>query len=530
MRVATACSIALVGAGGHLIDVQVAVSQGTVGTYVVGRPDASLHEARDRVRMAINNSAPTPADTWPATFRVTILLAPADLPKSGTHFDLAIAVGVRAACGAVPASALVGTVFIGELTLSGSLRPVAGVLPMVIAAAARGIRRVFVPESQTREAAMVPGMEVFGMRSLAQVVAELNGAEVPDAAPVADPVRTSLLPPGRGAAEPLDLDDLDGMEDAKYALEVAAAGGHHLMLNGPRGAGKTSLAERLPTILPDLTTDQALEVTALHSLAGLLRDGDGLVHRPPYFAPHHDASKASVVGGGTGRVRPGGISRAHHGVLFLDEFPLFRADVVDALRQPLESGEITLARGEETATFPARSMVVLAANPCPCGNYSAAVATACTCREPVRSAYRRKLVGPIVDRIDIWRDVEPVSAEAAHDAFAPRVDSATVRARVERARERQARRYADRSWQLNGVVPGPVLAREFPLELAGQRLLDDRLRDGSLTRRGVTRVQRLAWTVADLRGVDRPGPTEVGPALRLRTAEPLSGDDLRQAG
>jgi magnesium chelatase family protein len=530
MRVATACSIALVGAEGHLIDVQVAVSKGVVGTFVVGRPDASLHEARDRVRMAINNSAPTPDDTWPATFRVTILLAPADLPKSGTHFDLAIAVGVRAACGAVPAASLHATVFIGELSLSGSLRPVAGVLPMVIAAAARGIRRVFVPESQAAEAAMVPGMEVLGMRSLAQVVAELNGEEVPDAAPVAGPVRTSLLPPRRGAVEPLDLDDLDGMEDAKYALEVAAAGGHHLMLNGPRGAGKTSLAERLPTILPDLTTEQALEVTALHSLAGLLRDGDGLVHRPPYFAPHHDASKASVVGGGTGRVRPGGISRAHHGVLFLDEFPLFRADVVDALRQPLESGEITLARGEESATFPARSMVVLAANPCPCGNFSASVTTACTCLEPARHAYRRKLVGPIVDRIDIWRDVEPVSAEAAHDRFAPRVDSATVRSRVERARATQAERYAGRSWLLNGVVPGPVLAREWPLELDGQRLLDDRLRDGSLTRRGVTRVQRLAWTVADLRGVARPGPSEVGLALRLRTAEPLSSDDLRMAG
>ena len=530
MRVATACSIALVGAEGHLIDVQVAVSQGTVGTFVVGRPDASLHEARDRVRMAINNSAQGPKDTWPATFRVTILLAPADLPKSGTHFDLAIAVGVRAACDAVPASALVGTVFIGELSLSGSLRPVAGVLPMVIAASARGIRRVFVPESQAREAAMVPGMEVFGMRSLAQVVAELRGEEVPEAAPVAPPVRTSLLPAGRGAVELLDLDDLDGMEDAKYALEVAAAGGHHLMLNGPRGAGKTSLAERLPTILPDLTTEQALEVTALHSLAGLLRDGDGLVHRPPYFAPHHDASKASVVGGGTGRVRPGGISRAHHGVLFLDEFPLFRADVIDALRQPLESGEITLARGEATATFPARSMVVLAANPCPCGNYSGSVDMACTCSEPARTAYRRKLVGPIVDRIDIWRDVEPVSADAGHDAFAPRVDSATARARVEQARAAQARRYDGRSWQLNGTVPGPVLAREWPLELSGQRLLDDCLRAGSLTRRGVTRVQRLAWTVADLRGVERPGVGEARLALDLRTAAPLSTDDIRQAG
>ena len=246
-----------------------------------------------------------------------------------------------------------------------------GVLPMVMAAAARGITRVFVPEPQAREAAMVPGMAVLGMRSLAQVVAELRGDEVPEAPPVA-PMSGSRLLSWRGQErmEEVDLADLLGMADARYAVEVAAAGGHHLMLSGPKGAGKTTLAERIPGILPDLTAAESLELTAIHSLAGALEPGDDLLTRPPFSAPHHDASKASLIGGGTGRVRPGEISRAHCGVLFLDEFPLFRTDVIEALRQPLESGEITIARGDESATFPARGMVVLACNPCPCGDYS----------------------------------------------------------------------------------------------------------------------------------------------------------------
>jgi magnesium chelatase family protein len=314
MSFATARTIALRGADGHLIDVQVDLSAGLVGTSLVGRPDAALNEARDRVKMAINNAAPR----WPATKRVTILLAPADLPKSGTHFDLAIAVAVKAAAGAIPQEALDGTVFLGELSLSGSLWPVAGVLPMVLAASGRGIRRVFVPETQAREAAMVPGMTVFGMRSLGQVVAELCGLEVPDAPPIAEASPSRLLSwRGQDLRDEVDMSEVEGMEEARYAVEVAAAGGHHLMLSGPRGSGKTTLAERIPTVLPDLTTEQALELTALHSLAGMLDEVGGLLLRPPFFAPHHDASKASVLGGGTGRVRPGEVSLAHHGVLFL---------------------------------------------------------------------------------------------------------------------------------------------------------------------------------------------------------------------
>ncbi|KQV72858.1 magnesium chelatase [Nocardioides sp. Root122] len=519
MAFATARSLALKGADGHVIDVQVDVSPGLVNTTIVGRVDKSLSEARDRVRMAINNDC----GRWPATKRVTILLAPADLPKSGTHYDLAIAIAVMAADKKheeLSPEQLDGWAFIGELSVSGALRPVPGVLPMVIAAASHGITRVFVPEPQAAEAALVPGMTVFGVRSLAQVSAVLRDAEVPEADPVVGP-SASPLATWRGDDRLADLDllDLDGLEDVRYAVEVAAAGGHPMMLIGPRGTGKTSIAERIPSILPDLTTEQALEVTALHSVAGTLPEGSGLLRRPPWFAPHHSATAASVLGGGTGRVRPGQVSLAHHGVLFLDEFPHFRADVIEAMRQPLESGEVTIARGEEAATYPARSLVVLAANPCPCGNFHGLSGGSCDCTEVQRTHYRRKLTGPILDRVDIWMEVRPQGRRAGSWGAAPE-SSADVRARVTEARQRQARRFRDRSWQLNASCPGPALTEHWPLEPEGQRLIDQELSAGRLTRRGLTRVQRLAWSVADCAGVGRPGEREAEIALALRSDDP----------
>lgn len=519
MAFATAHTISLQGASGHLIDVQADVSPGMVGTTLVGRADVSLNEARDRCRMAVVNSDLD----WPTTRRITILLSPADLAKSGTHFDLAIATSVLAAAGQVPTGPLDATVFIGELTLSGGLRSVPGVLPMVLAAAARGARRVFVPEPQAAEAAMVPGMAVFGMRSLGQVAAELRGEEIPDAAPVA-PMSGSRLLSWRGQERlgELDLADLRGMSDARYAVEVAAAGGHHLLISGPKGAGKTTLAERIPGILPDLLPEESLELTAIHSLAGALEPGDGMLTRPPFFAPHHDASKASLIGGGTGRVRPGALSRAHCGVLFLDEFPLFRTDLIEALRQPLESGEVTIARGDQSATFPARGMVVMACNPCPCGDFHpVARLNTCTCGEVKRREYRRRVTGPMTDRIDITRHVSPLRSHQARDRFAVPESSATVRARVEETRQRQAVRFAGCGWRLNGQVPGPDLCNRWPLPDAAGRVVDDEPYAGRLTARGVTRVHRIAWTVADLNGVDRPGPAEVDVALRLRAGEPL---------
>ena len=529
MPVATAHTMSLSGAVGHLIEVQADVSSGMVGTTVVGRADVAINEARDRCRMAIVNSALR----WPATKRITILLSPADLAKRGTHFDLAMAVAVLAADGTIPAAALSDSLFVGELTLAGGLRSVAGVLPMVLAASHRGIRQVFVPEPQVREAAMVPGTTVFGMRSLAQVAAQLCGQEVPEAPPVAGLSGGSLLAwRGQSRLDELDLADVDGMMEAKYALEVAAAGGHHLMLTGPKGAGKTTLAERMPGILPDLTPEESLELTAIHSLAAALAPGDDLIVRPPFFAPHHDASKVGLLGGGTNRVRPGDVSRAHNGVLFLDEFPLFRSDVIEALRQPLESGEVTITRGEETATFPARGLVVMACNPCPCGNFHAqASRNKCDCLEPRRREYRRKLTGPITDRVDITRNVEPVTPHERDDRFAPRETSAVVRMRVTAARLRQAERYAGRSWRLNAQAPGPALHQDWPLAADLRERVDNEIYAGRLTRRGATRVHRIAWTVADLRGVDAPGYAELDTALRLRTGEPLLQSSVtRRAG
>lgn len=525
MTLATARCLALAGAEGHLIDVQVDISQGTPGTFMVGRPDKSLQEARDRVRMAINNAVPS----WPASRRVTILLAPADLPKSGTHFDLAIAIAVKAADQSqaknapdhrVPPQALEGSAFIGELTLAGNLRPVRGVLPMVLAARERGITRVFVPEPQAREAAMVPGMTVFGMRSLAQVVAELRGEQVPEAPPVEGTTATRLLSwRGQELRDEVDMCDVEGMEDVIFAVTVAAAGGHHLMLSGPRGAGKTTVAERIPSVLPDLTLEQSLEVTAVHSLVGAL---DTLVTRPQFFAPHHDASRASVLGGGTGRARPGEVSLAHHGVLFLDEFPLFRADVIDALRQPLEAGEVTIARGEESATYPARAMVVLASNPCPCGNFHAqAGGLVCDCPDAVRRHYQRKLGGPVADRIDIWRELIPMGSHRGRDPFAVRRSSAEVRRLVTAARMRQAARYDGLGFALNSAVPGSVLAERWPLPAEGQDLLDEAMARGRLSRRGVTRVHRVALSVADVAGHEVPDVEDVRTALALRTSQPV---------
>lgn len=528
MAFATAHTITLQGAHGHLVDVQVDVSQGVVKTAMVGRPDASISEARDRCRAAVTNSG----FQWPNTRRVTVLLSPADLPKRGPHFDLAIAVGTLAAAGVIPKAALEGIVFIGELTLDGRLRAVPGVLPMAMAAKARDIARVVIPEPHAGEAAMIPGMSVVAARSLAQVVAVLCGDPVPDAPPVPSLSSGPLLTwRGEDRMAEVDLGDLLGMADAKYALEVAAAGGHHLMLSGPKGAGKTSLAERLPGLLPDLTVEECLELSAIYSLAGCLPPDQTTLTRPPFRAPHHSATRTAMLGGGTGRIHPGEVSRAHTGALFLDEFPLFNSDIVDALREPLESGEITIARGDEIATFPARTMVVLACNPCPCGDYHPLDRdNRCECPEVRRREYRKKIGGPVADRVDITRHVEPVRARDRHAALDPAETTSVVRARVIAARARQRTRYEGTRWRTNGAVPGPVLRQRWPLADEGARLLDERVYSGSLTRRGATRVHRLAWTVADLRGLDLPGLGEVDTALRLRTGEPLLLEMLGASG
>jgi magnesium chelatase family protein len=519
--VATTRTVSLQGATGHVVDVQVDLSDGLVATALVGRPDTSISEARDRCRAAVVNSG----FSWPNTRRTTVLLSPADLPKRGPHFDLAIAVAVLAAAKKeFPQEGLGRAAMIGELTLDGRVRCVPGVLPMTMAAVARGLDTVYVPEPQTAEAAMVPGVQVFGIRSLAQVVALLTGEEVPEA-PAVEPLSGSPLLSWRGEErlEDLDMADVRGAADARYAVEVAAAGGHHLMLTGPKGSGKTTLAERMPGLLPDLCDDESLELTAVHSLSGSLPPGASRITRPPFRAPHHSASRTGILGGGSGRVRPGEVSKAHLGVLFLDEFPLFPTDVVEALREPLEAGEISISRGDEDATYPARAMFVFACNPCRCGAYHPYNRDhQCTCGEVKRREYRRKISGPIADRIDITRFVEPLPQ---HEREWPPVEtpepSSAIRARVTAARERQRDRYAGMAWRLNAHAPGPLLRELWPLTEGAMLRLEHEVHTGRLTRRGAVRVHRVAWSVADLAGVARPGVDELDVALRLRSATPL---------
>ena len=523
---ATARTVTLSGVSGHVVDVQADVSQGMVSTTLVGRPDTSVSEARDRCRTAIVNSH----YDWPTTRRVTILLSPADLPKRGPHLDLAIATAILAASGVVDPHALHGWMFLGELALDGGLRPVNGVLPMVLTARHHGLSSVMVPEVHVDEVRMVPGVSVVGVRSLAQAVAVLRGAEVPDAPPV-PPLASGELLSWRGdrRATELDLADVHGMGDARYALEVTAAGGHHLMLSGPKGAGKTTLAERLPGLLPDLTLEEALELSAVHSLSGSAPAPRLTGVRPPFRAPHHAATRTSILGGGSGRVHPGEISKALHGVLFLDEFPMFRSDIIESLRQPLESGEVTIARGDEVATFPARTIVVLASNPCPCGDYHPDVRESrCVCTEVRRRGYREKISGPVTDRIDITRHITPLKPYELHDPLAHRESTAVVRRRVEEARARQAERYAGTPWRVNADVPGPELTARWPLAKEGRRLLDEHLAAGRITRRGAARAHRLAWTVADLRREPLPDRDCVEVAVRLRTGDPLPAAALQE--
>ncbi len=521
--VATTHTVSLQGAIGHVVDVQADLSQGLIATALVGRPDASISEARDRCKAAVKNSG----FDWPSTRRVTVLLSPTDLPKRGPHFDLAIAVAVLAASiPTFPQGALVGVAMIGELTLDGRVRCVPGVLPMTMAAAARGLDTLFVPEPQIDEASMVPGVTAFGIRSLAQVMALLTREEVPEA-PEVEPLTGSPLLSWRGEErlEDLDMGDVLGMADTRYAIEVAAAGGHHLLLTGPKGSGKTTLAERIPGLLPDLSDDESLELTAVHSLSGALPPGASRLRRPPFRAPHHSASRSGILGGGSGRVRPGEVSKAHLGVLFLDEFPLFPTDVVEALREPLEAGEISISRGEEDATYPARTMFVFACNPCPCGEYSTISRDHhCRCPEVKRREYRRKISGPIADRIDITRFVEgmqELERQREPLPFERPEPSSAIRLRVSAARDRQRERYAAMPWRLNVHVPGPLLREQWPLAAEAGLRLEREVYSGRLTRRGAVRVHRVAWSVADLAGVDRPGPDELDVALRLRSATPL---------
>lgn len=515
MTLAQAWAIALVGLEGHLVEVAADIAAGLPKTTLIGLPDASLSEARDRVRAAVTNSG----ETFPNR-KLTIGLSPATLPKAGSHYDLAIAGSLLAATGAVPTTGLQDVVLIGELGLDGRVREVRGTLAMTLAAANAGFGQVIVPELNAGEAKLVPDIAVIGVRSLRQVLAIARGHPVPDEArPRPEP---QLVSEGLGrAAADADLCDVIGQQDGRYAMEIAAAGGHHVFLHGPPGAGKTMLAERLPGLLPDLSTSEALEVSAVHSIAGLLAAEAGLVTRPPFVAPHHSASLASLVGGGSGLPRPGAISCAHRGVLFIDEVPEMHPSKLDALRQPIESGIVEVHRAVAVAKYPARFLLVMAANPCPCGQFETPGAVCCCSSHGIRR-YQQRISGPIKDRIDIRRQMLPATRFAMNRDLDGIEASATVATRVIEARDRQEFRYLGRGWRLNSELPGAALRRDFRPADGSTKTLEEQYTAGHLTARGVDRVLRLAWTLADLEGVDRPDTPQVQRAYELRTGMPLT--------
>ncbi len=525
MALARARSVALTGVEGHVVDVEAHIGMGLPGFSLVGLPDTALAEARSRVRAAVANSE----QDWPQR-KLTVALSPATLPKAGSHFDLAIAVAVLAAAEVLPQSALDGAVLLGELGLDGRIKPVRGTLPSVLAASAAGWRRFLVPEPNVAEARLVEEIEVFGIRSLRQAVAVLRGDEVPDEPAYPEPGEPASAEEVIGTPDrlALDLAEVLGQAVARKAAEVTVAGGHHLFMTGPPGAGKTMLAERMPGLLPDLTATEALEVTAIHSVAGLLPPEAPLIVRPPFCDPHHSASLPAIVGGGSRVARPGAVSLAHRGILFLDEAPEFRPSVLDALRQPLEHGEVVIARAAGTARLPARFQLVIAANPCPCGR-SYGKGVYCTCSPQARMRYQHRLSGPIRDRIDVLQLVEPVSrAEMVADRSVVE-STAVVAGRVLLARERQAHRYADVPWSLNAHAPGYELRRRWPPTPEAMPVVESQLSSGRLTARGADRVVRIAWTLADLAGRDRPGRQELFTALTMRLGhEPT--DHRKRAG